>query len=415
MAARRAYVCNARLGASALSAYLVPEDLHYPTMGGTGHVDVARPDVAVRRSLEADFVTRSPMALGWSGGKSKEQPVLVGEPFVAAAAAGRSSMVDDLSCPPDPLRAPRVVLLFTGHLRGTCTPLPSTPRPIDAIVNQTRWCREAFGSGCHAFLHTWSTLEPEPIPWDMPSLARLKNLSMAKGHRKGHTPRSSAACAEEVRAAVGARHLTVAIETQVPQVPYEQLRPWGHFRELVDLNMRMQMAGIGDGLALAARHVPCYDALVRMRADVGSLTGSAKGLFMLAQSWRNVRSRAEQVARGGVPANASWAREVVTCGWPRVKRTDFCLWSAPPAPLAGVVGALLGDSFQRTVHEHNCSGFLRESNRSDELVPISPPVASENVLLCAMREVNASWSRRADRKPWPTHHGESKVRTSELR
>ena len=387
-------------------------------MGGTGHVDVARPDVAVRRSLEADFVRRSPIAPRWSGGKSKEQPVLVGEPFVAAAAAGRSSMVDALSCPPDPLRAPRVVLLFTGHLRGTCTPQPlssndqrawrltSTFPLIDAIVNQTRWCREAFGSGCHAFLHTWSTLETEPIPWDRPSLAWLKNLSIAKAHRKeGQARRSSAACAEKIRAAVGARHLIVAIETQVPQVPYEQLRPWGRFRELVDLNMRMQIAGIGGGLALAARHVPCYDALVRMRADVGSLTGSAKSLFLLAQSWRNVRTRAEQVARGGVLADASWAREVVTCGWPRVKRTDFCLWSAPPAPLAGVVGALLGDAFPRTVHEHNCSGFLEESHRSDELVPIFPPVVSENVLLCAMREVNASWSKQSDRKPWPRHHG----------
>ena len=124
------------------SACLAPEDLHYPTMGGTGHVDVARPDVAVRRSLEPDFVRRSPMALRWSDGKSKQQPVLVDEPFVAAAAAGRSSLADGLRCPPDPLRAPRVVLLFTGHLRGTCDRLHNNAYPnIEAIVNQTRWCR----------------------------------------------------------------------------------------------------------------------------------------------------------------------------------------------------------------------------------------------------------------------------------
>ena len=95
------------------------------------------------------------------------------------------------------------------------------------------------------------------------------------GSRNGaRTPHSSVACAEEIRAAVGARHLTVAIETQVPQVPLEQARPWGHVREMVDLNMRMQLAGIGGGLALAARHVPCYDALVRIRADVGEMAGS---------------------------------------------------------------------------------------------------------------------------------------------
>ena len=74
------------------------------------------------------------MALGWSGGKSKEQPVLVDEPFVAAAAAGRSSLADGLRCPADPLRSPLVVLLFTGHLRGTCDRLGSTYPNIDAIV-----------------------------------------------------------------------------------------------------------------------------------------------------------------------------------------------------------------------------------------------------------------------------------------
>ena len=84
------------------------------------------------------------MAAGRSGGKAKE-PVIVGESFVAAAAASRS-MLADVSCPPDPLRAPRAVLLFTGHLKGTCAihpgaPATSTRSPkIDAIVNQIRWC-----------------------------------------------------------------------------------------------------------------------------------------------------------------------------------------------------------------------------------------------------------------------------------
>ena len=138
------------------------------------------------------------------------------------------------------------------------------------------------------------------------------------GSRNGaRTPHSSVACAEEIRAAVGARHLTVAIETQVPQVPLEQARPWGHVREMVDLNMRMQLAGIGGGLALAARHVPCYDALVRIRADVGDKKDADAKRFLDAQGWRNVHSRAKLVARGNVTADAQWAREVVTCGFPR--------------------------------------------------------------------------------------------------
>jgi hypothetical protein len=117
-----------------------------------------------------------PMAVGRSGGKTKE-PVLVGESFVTAAAAGRST-IDDLSCPPDRLRAPRAVLLFTGHLKGTCTSqrvwsankrawLTRRSPKIDVIVNQTRWCRETFGSGCHAFLHTWSTLDKAPVLLDV--------------------------------------------------------------------------------------------------------------------------------------------------------------------------------------------------------------------------------------------------------
>ena len=243
------------------------------------------------------------MAVGRSGGEAKE-PLLVGESFVAAAAANRSMiMFDDVSCPPDPLRAPRAVLLFTGHLKGTCPINPGAPArsarspKIDAIVNQIRWCREAFGGGCHAFLHTWSTLDKAPIPLDGVALARLNlsrptevahperlNLSqrlvsggfLNHGSRSfEHTPHSSRACVDRIRAAVGARHLTVAIDMQVPQVPLEQARPWGHVREMVDLNMRMQLAGIGGGLALAARHVPCYDALVRIRADVGEMAGSS--------------------------------------------------------------------------------------------------------------------------------------------
>ena len=85
--------------------------------------------------------------------------------------------------------------------------------------------------------------------------------------------------------------------------------------------MRMQLAGIGGGLALAARHVPCYDALVRIRADVGDIAAQkrkhAARVFLNAQGWSNVHSRAQLVARGNVTADAKWAREVVTCGWPR--------------------------------------------------------------------------------------------------
>ena len=98
----------------------------------------------------------------------------------------------------------------------------------------------------------------------------------------------------------------------------------------------MQLAGIGGGLALAARHVPCYDALVRMRADVGDVVNQkrkkAANIFLNEQGWRNVHSRAQLAARGNATADAKWAREVVTCGWPRgsmVKRVVLASGTEP--------------------------------------------------------------------------------------
>ena len=186
------------------------------------------------------------------------------ESFVAAAAASRSILADwgapgsSGRCPTDPLRAPRAVLLFTGHLKGTCPINPGAPArsarspKIDAIVNQIRWCREAFGAGCHAFLHTWSTLDKAPIPLDGVALARLNlsrpvdltsvahperlNLSqrlvsggfLNHGSRSfEHAPLSSRACVEQIRAAVGARHLTVVTETQCRRYRSSRHRPRG--------------------------------------------------------------------------------------------------------------------------------------------------------------------------------------------
>ena len=96
--------------------------------------------------------------------------------------------------------------------------------------------------------------------------------------------------------------------------------------------MRMQLAGIGGGLALAAQDVPCYDALVRMRADVGDIVAQkrkhAAEVFLNSQGWRNVHSRAQLVARGNVTADAKWAREVVTCGWPRGSMVELGVLAA---------------------------------------------------------------------------------------
>ena len=82
--------------------------------------------------------------------------------------------------------------------------------------------------------------------------------------------------------------------------------------------------------------MPCYDALVRIRADVGDIAAQkrkgAARVFLNAQGWSNVHSRAQLVARGNVTADAKWAREVVTCGWPRgsmVKRVVLASGTEP--------------------------------------------------------------------------------------
>ena len=51
------------------------------------------------------------------------------------------------------------------------------------------------------------------------------------------------------------------------------------------------------------------------------------------------------------------------------------------------------------MYEHNCSGFLQDCSRPDTLIPVAP-VVSESILLCGMREVNASLSRQSDRNHW---------------
>ena len=282
--------------------------------------------------------------------------------------------------------------------------LDSSSRKFErGFVNQTRWCREAFGvEHCHVFLHTWSGLDKNPV--DHSTLTRLNLTHGSRAGTKALASASSEQCVQMIRDRVDG--LIASVETQNIDGLVERAKPWGVARELVDINMRMQVEGISRGVAMAARHLPCYDALVRMRADVGAFDPSSRpaAVFLNPIGWANIARRAA-LARTGA-RDGAWAREVVTCSWPRVKQTDFCLWSAPPAPLAGVVGALVGDGFDRTVWgEGNCSGFLQDQERDGgpntekKLIPHAP-VVSENILLCGMRTANASWSRRTDHKPF---------------
>lgn len=277
-----------------------------------------------------------------------------------------------------------MVLTFTGHLRETCFKHEYIWR---GIVNQTHWCRSAFGDDeCHVIFHIWSTLDKDTSTFVKKPSDYHSHLSKA----------NASACLDRIRTMVGGS-TTARMEDQIlPDIASPQR--WGAVGEKVDVNMRMQAAGIGAGLKLARRTVRCSDAVVRMRADLGThfFTQPGKGVFLNEVGWANVRRRAELAARGGYPSSVRshpthWAREIVTCRWPRLKLTDVCLWSAPPEAFSDMIEALQGTGFDGVVHERNCSGQLKEEKK---------PAVSENILVCAMHEVNASWSRRQDQKPF---------------
>eukprot|EP00966_Prymnesium_polylepis_P147635 3410815-Prymnesium_polylepis.1 len=100
----------------------------------------------------------------------------------------------------------------------------------------------------------------------------------------------------------------------------------------------MNTAGMAGALALGVRHAQAmnisYAGAVRMRADLCDFEHSPERQIYLSETgWQNVYRRAAAAASGRL--KASKAEEVVTCGWPRLKRTDYCLWrcaAAAPAP-----------------------------------------------------------------------------------
>ena len=110
--------------------------------------------------------------------------------------------------------------------------------------------------------------------------------------------------------------------------------------------------------------------------------------------WLNVRKRAGASAAGTLAART--AAEVVTCGWMRVKRTDFCLWSAPATALAQTIGALRGAGFDRVLHEP----LYGQPDCMSHLNSTKVPAVSENILLCAMHAQRMQLSIAQDRNPF---------------
>lgn len=277
----------------------------------------------------------------------------------------------DESMPPPPhiptsTNVSRCALVLTGHLRDTCDAQHSG---LQVVAQHASACRAAFGGQCDVFMHTWSTLD-----------------SAGEGSRT-----SALACVSRLEPLVPLAAVTV--EQQI--APTNRTR-WGLGETLNAF--RMNSVAMAGGVALMSRHALTmarpYNAVVRMRADVGSTKmqsrSSFRGRFISANGWAQVRLRADRHLRGKLsPARAS---EIVACNRPSGKQGDFCFWSAPATPLARTVEALSNGFDDLAFGENStaCRAFLNRSKL---------PAFSENLLRCAMWATNVSASPLKEGEP----------------
>ena len=213
-------------------------------------------------------------------------------------------------------------------------------------------------------------------------------------------------CVETVREALSA--VAVSVEQQTGPRPEHlaAVRPWGALGENL-LNMRMQMASVSAGLELAHRHASAmgfaYHAVARMRADCGDQTWCVnREVFLSEDGWQTMRRRANQLILGVLPLEKR--TEVVSCGHPRFKHTDFCQWSVPSEPLRRTIEQLTGDAFERTIYQRSedgmyadCADYLNATNEKEHKHRM--PLVSENVLYCALRAAGLRASTLVDRRP----------------
>ena len=227
-------------------------------------------------------------------------------------------------------------LVFTGHLRDTCD------RKKDGIIgllNQTRMCREAFHGRCDVFIYTWSTLEKAAAPYNTQGRTLLAPSNS-----------SSWACLEAVSRALEPTVVSAVVQPARPEVQ-PSMQSWGRLGESL-ASFRMNSAAVIGGLDLMRSYASSmrvnYSAVARMRLDMGSRRWTRFGhVFLAPMGWANIRSRADEDARGG--GQPGLAREVSTCDVPRVKLTDFCMWSSPPAALLDAFEELRGGRFDSLI------------------------------------------------------------------
>ena len=306
--------------------------------------------------------------------------------------------------------APRAALVFTGFLRDTChhgLGSPNMTTGVHALREQLMWCMQAFSGQCDVFIHTWITTQ-KAAPFRMHGAALNDsslpgpNLTSVQANSSVHDIALSWKCVEVLQLALSATAVAIEAQAVPSHAQMASVRPWGAMRENL-LNMRMQVASAIGGLQLMRRHATAmgvtYHAAVRMRADIGASTWqtSRKGWFLNAAGYRTMRRRADLYAKKQLPSTKS--DELVLCGHPRYKHTDFCNWSVPPDPLVRTMEMLTGEAFDQVIYGgEGCEAYLTNNATDGVGRPMHIPAVSENVLYCAMRAGGVRPSSLVDTK-----------------
>ena len=132
---------------------------------------------------------------------------------------------------------PRAALIFSGHLRSTCTDANGTA----GIRLQASLCRAAFDGRCDIYLHTWTSLEK-------------------------HFNRSSERCFRTILASLRREERDGLVRGQVDEPPppwTANATPWGVAHEMVDHNMWFQIEGVARALGMARHSGRQHSALAQ--------------------------------------------------------------------------------------------------------------------------------------------------------
>ena len=331
------------------------------------------------------------------------------------AGAGTKSESDQRTDVRQPeLAPPRAALMWSGFLRNSCTSNAS----LERLVQQVEMCRSTFSAGCDVYIHTWSRLDKAVDFGDRVHFgSRCHGLCQICQRCVDHglscpehcwSPRqlsnaSSWPCIGELVRRISPAAVTV--EEQPPRSALPQPPPdWRTFLRYASeeasvnlvANFAMNAASMESVVRLMLQHSASthktYSAAVRMRIDFGGLTSpDLSSQFLTSiQRWERVRDAAL------APESESKAtgQQLSMCDRPRVKRMDFCFFSAPPTPLVQSVLALKGEMAALVPA---CQEYLNSTLHQE-----MDSIFQESILLCAMGSAGVSGIAGSIRTPLRT-------------